>query len=534
MQRIEAKQPTTTGWQNFYTSPATVDADHKPPPQDTRVIGMFGFPARGTCTIHSKSAGVLAKGTVLRRPYTTVGTPPEPAGYGYHYTLDEDLVCAGGADHVVAITSVEGGLRSNCLPGSTLILDTAVDFASQIAVVDPENGLIGGRDENVAGVQANGFGDLDLPYGVPPTELTANWMNVVQEALAKVVEGFNDTLSANDSGQLAKIVRDLQVGNWRRVSDPGFLPVAAIASSGQPGNGGLLFVAVGAESAAYTLDGGYTWSAPVDLGDGVHAVAFQQDKGWVAVGVGAAWTNVQPAPPASAAWVEHEILDGTGDYYGVCWTGTQWLAVGDSGRVVTSPDGVTWTLRTFPDAYVNLTCVASNGDGLCVAAGNDGSGGSHFYVSQDNGETWTDTGYSNTASVSAIAYDPAIGAWASPDTNGGLARSLDPVGAGFTREQILPITTVLGPIAVALSPAPGRSTWLVAQTVSPTRPYLFTCLDFLPQGTPLEDGQQVWVQRYPARTLDVLCWGSLLAGGGMFLGHIQGGGCVTSLRAPGS
>jgi hypothetical protein len=65
----------------------------------------------------------------------------------------------------------------------------------------------------------------------------------------------------------------------------------------------------------------------------------------------------------------------------VIWTGTQFVAVGSGGTILTSPDGTTWTKRSSATGN-NLTDVASSGTGL-VAVGDKGT-----VVTSADGVNW--------------------------------------------------------------------------------------------------------------------------------------------------
>ncbi len=67
---------------------------------------------------------------------------------------------------------------------------------------------------------------------------------------------------------------------------------------------------------------------------------------------------------------------------GVTWTGTQFVAVGAAGTIITSADGVTWANRSFP-TEASLYGVAST-DGRVVAVGAGG-----LILSSPDAITWT-------------------------------------------------------------------------------------------------------------------------------------------------
>lgn len=84
--------------------------------------------------------------------------------------------------------------------------------------------------------------------------------------------------------------------------------------------------------------------------------------------------------PDGETWTER-ASPTTVSLYGVTWAGSQWVVAGDGGTVLTSPDGVTWTPRNTGtgENFKQIRCV----NGLYVA-----SGGLTTYTSPDS-ITWT-------------------------------------------------------------------------------------------------------------------------------------------------
>lgn len=84
----------------------------------------------------------------------------------------------------------------------------------------------------------------------------------------------------------------------------------------------------------------------------------------------------------------------------VVFAGGQFVAVGDNGRVETSPDGVGWTVRNAGIGNVNLYGVAW-GDEAFVAVGQDG----YVLKSTDNGATWRVVMHPDDVSLTAVVWD---------------------------------------------------------------------------------------------------------------------------------
>ena len=71
-------------------------------------------------------------------------------------------------------------------------------------------------------------------------------------------------------------------------------------------------------------------------------------------------------------WTQRTSSFGTTAIRALAYGGGQWVAVGDSGKLATSPDGVTWTQRTSSFGTTAILAVAYGG-GQWVAAGNAGA-----------------------------------------------------------------------------------------------------------------------------------------------------------------
>ncbi len=88
------------------------------------------------------------------------------------------------------------------------------------------------------------------------------------------------------------------------------------------------------------------------------------------------------------------------DLYGVAWTGTRLVAVGDNGTVLTSPDGVTWTPQAS-GVSARLYGVAWTGTQL-VAVGESGT-----IVTSPDGAVWAAQGSGTSAWLYAVCWTGA-------------------------------------------------------------------------------------------------------------------------------
>ena len=104
------------------------------------------------------------------------------------------------------------------------------------------------------------------------------------------------------------------------------------------------------------------------------------------------------------SWVQRSPQGVAITANGVLWTGTQYVAVGGStgAQVATSPDGVTWTVRTTPAGMGVLYSVAKMGTKLLAA-------GKGVIFSADDGVTWKTSGYVGYSEIPfAVAASDSI------------------------------------------------------------------------------------------------------------------------------
>ena len=158
---------------------------------------------------------------------------------------------------------------------------------------------------------------------------------------------------------------------------------------------GAYFVAVGSQRTIVQSPDGITWRVVYSDTPGyLSAVAWNGNQ-WVAVGGyrdesdhgrvtmlhstdGVTW---RPRADSSIMRVTDSLRD-------IAWNGTRWVAVGTSGAVLSSPDGIDWTI-TDDDPGRHLGSLAWNGT-RWVAVGCHGSGRCHPRIlHSSDGIVWT-------------------------------------------------------------------------------------------------------------------------------------------------
>ena len=129
---------------------------------------------------------------------------------------------------------------------------------------------------------------------------------------------------------------------------------------------------------------------------------------------GLAWGDsfgaVHVAPPDVAVWTER--TSGTSNAINaVAYGSGLWVAVGDSGTILTSPDGVTWTARV--SGTTNPLRDVIFAQGKFVACANVG------FLESTDGITWSAVPFTGTYTTYRIAY--ANNTWAVLAANSGNA-----------------------------------------------------------------------------------------------------------------
>lgn len=185
---------------------------------------------------------------------------------------------------------------------------------------------------------------------------------------------------------------------------------------------------------------GSTWvsgGAPLGGTDAIYGFAANSSL-IVAVGnSGKVYTS-----PDGVTWTARSSTFSTSAVRGVVWSGTQFVIVGDGGKLATSPDGITWTSRTSSFSTTDIRSVTF-GASTYVAVGYAGKA-----ATSSDGITWTQrTSSFGTTNILSVIYGEKFVATGSGTT---VATSTD----GITWTQR---TTTVTPSNVAY----GYSTYLM-------------------------------------------------------------------------
>ncbi len=123
-------------------------------------------------------------------------------------------------------------------------------------------------------------------------------------------------------------------------------------------------------------------------------------------------TNASPLQ-----WEKVGSLNTEKQIHSICWSGENFVAVGEDGATVISPDGKEWETIENPMSE-DLRSVVSNGE-ITVAVGGESSFGtgsqdgqtfnsSKIVYSQDHGETWDSTVALSESPVNSISWNGSV------------------------------------------------------------------------------------------------------------------------------
>jgi len=158
-----------------------------------------------------------------------------------------------------------------------------------------------------------------------------------------------------------------------------------------------VFVAAGEACEVASYDGSsWTQRASADAlcsvrlggaayGDGVFVLVGEAGAVFRSSDDGVSWNQVTDLP------------SGTGDLYGVTYTGGGFVAVGAGGTVLTSTDGTSWTAQTSATS-ADLTAVAY-GDGTYVAVGKGG-----VVLTSSDGQSWSAGSLGTSLDATGVTY----------------------------------------------------------------------------------------------------------------------------------
>ncbi len=122
------------------------------------------------------------------------------------------------------------------------------------------------------------------------------------------------------------------------------------------------------------------------------------DKGTIRTSPdGSTWTVRNSGPITTGGRGGTTTAASTADLQAVTYGGGQFVAVGDNGTILTSPDGLTWTPRTSGTTFTLFAVTYGNGRYVAV-------GGNDAVCTSPDGVTWTARSAGLSANLLCVAY----------------------------------------------------------------------------------------------------------------------------------
>jgi|Laugrefa1bdmlbdn_1035148.scaffolds.fasta_scaffold23924_1 hypothetical protein len=175
---------------------------------------------------------------------------------------------------------------------------------------------------------------------------------------------------------------------------------------------------------------------------------------WVAVGDSGNLYTSTSTTLATGSWTSRTSSFGTTQIRAVASNAlTLYVAVGNSGKLASSPDGITWTQRTSQFSTDDIYDIAY-GNGVWVAVGSAGK-----ISTSTDGEIWTARTSGTATRLVSIAY--GNGVWVAGGESGVLRTATDPTSTWTSRTST--ITN-----SVFTYYAPSQAIWLAGSDVGTT------------------------------------------------------------------
>jgi hypothetical protein len=194
----------------------------------------------------------------------------------------------------------------------------------------------------------------------------------------------------------------------------------------------------GGAAVMTSTDHGVTWSTHNGTPSATYLSVTNNGSLFVAVANG---TKIMTSPDGST-WTQRTGAPSTGvDLFGVCWDGTNFIAVGTDtntyvdAKIMTSTNGTSWTARTAASGSAILRAVVSF-NGQAIAAGHNGSYLLPVIQSSPNGTTSWATQTSDPIFTNAGPFF-AVGAYPPVDRS--------PAAGLLSLSRELPFRTLLSP-----------------------------------------------------------------------------------------
>ena len=380
--------------------------------------GLVTAVAQGTATVMA-AMGVVSGSTTVTVGAATVQTiavtPANPsvasgttqqftatAHYSDGTTSNLTSQCSWSSATQSAATIAPGGLSSAVGPGSSLITATygGVSGNTTLTVTGPALVSIAVAPANPTtaqpfGVRFRAIGTFtdgtaqDLTTQVAWTSGTSSVATVDATGLSSTVAAGSSLIRAAAGAISGQTTLTVTAATLTSISVAPATPTIGVGAT-------VPFAATGhfSDGTARLLSAGITWTSgtpsvatvdPTGLATGL-AVGTSMVSAGVGGITGSSLLTVATTPPG-ASWAYLTTSPAvtctacatvTEALSSIVWSGTQFVAVGLSGAIVTSPDGLTWTTRVAGSSYgqpsygplLSVTWAPSLGRFVAVGIGN--------------------------------------------------------------------------------------------------------------------------------------------------------------------
>ena len=202
----------------------------------------------------------------------------------------------------------------------------------------------------------------------------------LQSGVSTLVGGLRISALGGATGGLATTSTSGGLGTLANVNVPG--DVLTIDGSGNPHwapvGAGVSTLGTWVDQTSANFGSGPASYNSVAYGGGKYVAvgAYSSDPQAAAYSTdGVTWTQDSPSGSSGQTWAS------------VAYGGGKFVAVSTTGHIMTSTDGITWTLQTNP-TITSLRGIAYGG-GLFVAVGYNGSSSTSNVLTSPDGVTWT-------------------------------------------------------------------------------------------------------------------------------------------------
>lgn len=277
------------------------------------------------------------------------------------------------------------------------------------------------NDDPDADATANGTGRPGYTDGTPgvtaPTPARDVDLNMFQEEIVRTVERMGLTLDKTNNEQLSQALKLAQaqgvgsaVANTTDKSADASSIVDYYAGTYNGANAPRVAVLVGGDSGSPKIeskswDGSGSWTTRTPAAGSTLTDVVWADSLSLFVAVGESGTIM--TSPDGTTWTVRTSTFGSSHIYSVAWSedDTLLVAVGASGKIETSPDGITWTARTSAGSVTFFNVTRSESQNLWCAVGASGT-----IETSPDGITWSarTAAGAYAATFSAVTYTPAL------------------------------------------------------------------------------------------------------------------------------